>query len=174
MKTAKQNSSVASPNHMIESVGSNSTPESAINLESAEKSDNHVESNGSTESAIKSINQMETHGNLNKVAHLSSKGKTVFSTQSNKTHDSHSTKTNVKLGGQSELSDKVATDSSDFLRKSGDFSDSQSFSPEEIHQLLDGKKSRKLCVARITNNTSISVDLRLSRGIAQVHSPFCS
>ncbi|XP_011099339.1 suppressor of RPS4-RLD 1 [Sesamum indicum] len=179
LRIAKQNGSISCQNHVMESSGlSVPASGSVVSTKASEISNENGKSNGKIKPSSKPSKQLEAHDKLQNGSNLNVKGDEVSGSQSNKKHESHSTKTNgmdKKLAGKSMLNDSSDStmDSSVVYGEPSDFSDicSESFSLSEIqNELMDeANRSKKFCVARISKNKSINVDFRLSRGIAQVN-----
>ncbi|KAL0450193.1 UNVERIFIED_CONTAM: Suppressor of RPS4-RLD 1, partial [Sesamum latifolium] len=178
LRIAKQNGSISCQNHVMESSGlSVPASGSVVSTKASEVSYENGKSNGKIKPSSKPSKQLEAHDKLQNGSSLNIKGDEVSGSQSNKKHESHSTKTNgtdKKLAGKSMLNDSSEStmDSSVVYGEPSDFSDicSESFSLSEIqNELMDeANRSKKFCVARISKNKSINVDFRLSRGIAQI------
>ncbi|KAL0377874.1 UNVERIFIED_CONTAM: Suppressor of RPS4-RLD 1 [Sesamum radiatum] len=178
LRIAKQNGSISCQNHVMESSGlSVPATGSVVSTKANEISYENGKSNGKIKPSSKPSKQLEAHDKLQNGSNLNIKGDEVSGSQSNKKHESHSSKTNgmdKKLAGKSTLNDSSEStmDSSVVYGEPSDFSDicSDSFSLSEIqNELMDeANRSKKFCVARISKNKSINVDFRLSRGIAQI------
>ncbi|PIN18389.1 Molecular co-chaperone STI1 [Handroanthus impetiginosus] len=179
LRTAKQNDSFSCQNHMMESSGmSFPAAESVVSIKSSEVSDNHGKSNGTIKQTNKSSKQLEAYDKLQNGSSLSVNGDDKgLGSLSNEKHESEATETNGmhKSAGKTLLNDspEYSIDSSVVYGESSDFSDicNESFSLSDIHnELMDeANRGKKFCVARISKNKSINVDIRLSRGIAQVN-----
>ncbi|CAA0841016.1 Suppressor of RPS4-RLD 1 [Striga hermonthica] len=147
----------------------------AVSTKSSKISDNLDESNEKSKPRSKSIKLGYDKQNESS---LLFNGENSLSSQSSKNLESRSTETNGihnKLDGKSMVNDssESSIDSSVHYGETRDSSDmcNELFSLSEIHnELMDeGSRSKSFCVARISKKKSINVDLRLSRGIAQVN-----
>ncbi|XP_057964310.1 suppressor of RPS4-RLD 1 [Malania oleifera] len=181
LKIAKQDRSITFENHVMESSGSsmsvcesgphnssNSIDVQKINSKLIGKSESCSESNGLSEICSKPSDRSSV---LNELADTVKRDKN-YDVQSNGTY-SVSDKLGDKAHLCSQLSKASEHKSAVICSKSSDSLETISNSNylSEIHDVLNDetKKSKKFCVTRISETKSISVDFRLSRGIALVN-----
>lgn len=134
------------------------------------------ESDLCTESSDKSVIYYKPGGSSDIHSDLSekAKGNKKLDNQSNGTYDKHNkssyeSKLSSELSSASEPRHKLSmacnksSDAHEVYSKPSNKSEMRNNLPDEA------KKSKKFCVTRISKTKSISVDFRLSRGIAQVN-----
>lgn len=192
LKIAKQNTTVASDNHSVQSSGPESNTGPLLSIKSDETcdiskaSDRKLKaySSGILESSEKSNNSsvLQNSSSNNAKKHKKIEG------EPNKLHDRQANGTNnncKKLGYPSLVCSELSDISEDSRKSSAVTSESSEQSePNELQEILsqlnnkcdvrlelsdEGKRNKKFCVTRVNKTKSINVDFRLSRGIAQVN-----
>lgn len=163
----KLNRIITSENHAVESPESSiSVSESALHVDekphSTPKNDSKLndesESSDTSEIDIRAFDTSDAHGELRDTENWNGK----LNSESNGTYDMI-----IKSCDESELCSELSDTSEKSSKSSAIYSQSSSIS--EVQPLGDEfNRNRKFCVTRISKTKSISVDFRLSRGIAQV------
>lgn len=181
VRTAKEERSIECENHAKQSASSMLASESRshVNGKSSETHENHSKLSDQSELCSESTVTSEVHsksnGNLDVPNGIGDKAAASkkFDSQMNGNHDIHD-----KLGYNSESCNDLSDTCSKLpmiCSKSSDLTETPPTPPKlssksDIrHEISDdSKRNKKFCVARLSKSKSISVDFRLSRGIAEV------
>ncbi|XP_021809550.1 suppressor of RPS4-RLD 1 [Prunus avium] len=182
VRTAKEERSIECENHAKQSASSMLASESRshVNGKSSETHENHSKLSDQSELCSESTVTSEVHsksnGNLDVPNGIGDKAAASkkFDSQMNGNHDIHD-----KLGYNSESCNDLSDTCSKLpmiCSKSSDLTETPPTPPKlssksDIrHEISDdSKRNKKFCVARLSKSKSISVDFRLSRGIAEVN-----
>ncbi|KAF3438823.1 hypothetical protein FNV43_RR17098 [Rhamnella rubrinervis] len=177
---AKKERSIGCDNHEIESELSMLVSESGLPISenSSETFEDHRNLSDPSKLCSESRDESEVHSKSGDNFELcngikdEARGKEGFGSQMNGNHNIHE-KSNFEFkssNGSSDTCNKlpiVCSSSSDLSQKSRKLSNKTETPRNEIND--ETKRNKKFCVTRISKAKSISVDFRLSRGIAEVN-----